>query len=153
MDGHCGYAFPCGGRLRVQRYVSESAGEQSFILLMLDHGKDPTDADYCYVMYPYADREKMLECTAAPDFKILSNTKACQAVSEEQTGLCCYVFYEPGECGALKVDKPCLVTVSKDKLMVCDPTQELDSVRITLDGREFVAHVCGKRGARIDFDI
>jgi hyaluronate lyase len=153
MDGHCGYAFPCGGSLRVQRYVSESAGEQSFILLMLDHGKDPTDADYCYVMYPYADREKMLECTAAPDFKILSNTKACQAVSEEQTGLCCYVFYEPGECGALKVDKPCLVTVSKDKLMVCDPTQELDSVRLTLNGREFVACVSGKRGARIDFDI
>ena len=153
MDGHCGYTFPMGGNVRARRYVCESARGQSFFELGIEHGENPTDASYCYAMYPYAGVDKMPEYAANPDFTVISNTKALQAVKEEATGISCYVFHEAGECDGIKVDSPCIVTTTKDKLMVCDPTHELEVINISLGERSFVANVLGKRGARIDFNI
>ena len=153
MEGHCGYAFPMGGSISARRYVCESARGQSYFELIVNHGANPTDAGYCYAMYPYASVEKMKEHAVNPDFTVISNTKALQAVKEHTLGITCYVFHESGECDGLKVDAPCIVTVTKDKLMVCDPTQELDVINLSLGERSFVADVLGKRGARVDFDI
>ena len=153
MDGHCGYAFPKGGSISARRYVCESANGQSYFELTVDHGANPTDADYCYAMYPYASAEKMGECATSPDYTVISNTKALQAVREHTLGIGCYIFHEAGECDGIKVDAPCIVSVTKDKLMVCDPTQELDKISLSFGERSFVADVLGKRGARVDFNI
>ena len=153
MDGHCGYVFPKDGTVSARRYVCESAGGQSFFELLIEHGANPTDATYCYAMLPYADEAKLKKYAIDPDVRVISNTAKLQAVSKGGLGIRCYVFHEPGECDGLVVDKPCIVTVTKDKLMVCDPTHGLESINIKFGERSFVADVCGKRGARIDFNI
>lgn len=153
MEGHCGYVFPSGGNTNIRRYTCESAGGQSFIEIGIDHGKNPTDAAYEYVLIPYADREKLDTYAKNPDITVVSNTKSLQAVRERGLGISCYVFHEAGECEGVKVDKPCMVTVTADKLMVCDPTQEQDTINVSFGECSFVADVKGKRGARIDFNI
>ena len=153
MDGHCGYTFPMGGDVSCRRYTSESAGGQDYLEILMNHGKNPTDATYCYAMYPYADKEKMVEYATDPDFDVISNTPKLQAVRENTLGICCYVFHEAGECDGLKVDKPCIVTVTADKLMVCDPTHEESTIDLSLNGKSYVADVFEKRGGRVDFNI
>ncbi len=153
MDGHCGYVFPQGANISARRYVCESAKGQSFFELLIEHGENPSGASYCYAMLPYADENRARKYASDPDVTVISNTAALQAVRERGLGISCYVFHETGECEGLTVDKPCIVTVTANKLIVCDPTHELECINITLGERTFTANVAGKRGARIDFDI
>ena len=153
MEGHCGYVFPSGGDISLRRYTCESANGQSFIEIGINHGKNPVDGSYEYVLIPYADREKLDTYSKNPDVAVISNTKALQAVRERGLGISCYVFHEAGECEGIKVDCPCIVTVTADKIMVCDPTQEQDIINVSLGERCFSADVKGKLGARIDFNI
>jgi len=153
MNGHCAYVFPDGASIKARRYTCESAGGQDFFELTIEHGENPCGASYCYTMLPYADESKARAYLESCDVTVISNTAALQAVREDTVGISCYVFHEAGECEDVKVDKPCIVTVTRDKLMVCDPTHEQDIINISLGERTFVANVLGKRGARIDFNI
>ncbi len=153
IEGHCGYVFPNGADISLRRYTCECANAQSFIEIGIDHGKNPVDGSYEYILIPYADREKLDAYAKNPDITVISNTKSLQAVREDELGISCYVFHEAGECEGVKVDKPCIVTVAADKLMVCDPTQEQDVISVSFGECSFVADVNGKRGARIDFNI
>ena len=153
MEGHSGYVFLSSESVSARRYVCESAGGQSYFELTVEHGKSPTGATYAYAMLPYADKEKVQKYAASPDVTVISNTPALQAVREDGLGISCYVFHEAGECEGVRVDAPCILTRTADKLMVCDPTHELESVNISFGERTFAADVKGKRGARIDFNI
>ncbi len=153
MEGHSGYVFLKESEINARRYTCESANNQNFFELTVEHGANPTDATYEYVMIPYADTKKLDTYAKNPDVTVISNTKSLQAVRENTLGISCYVFHEAGTCDGISVDKPCMVTLSADKLMICDPTQEGDVINVSFGTRSFVANVQGKRGARIDFII
>ncbi len=153
MEGHCAYVFPDGANIKARRYTCESAGGQDFFELTIEHGKNPKDESYYYTMLPYADESKAEAYATSRDVTVISNTATLQAVREDSLGISCYVFHEAGECDGLWVDKPCIVTVTADKLMVCDPTHEERVINLSLNGKNYAADVFEKRGARIDFNI
>ena len=57
-----------------------------------------------------------------------------------------YVFYEAGSCNGVTVSAPCIVMVSDDSISVSDPTHNLSSVTVTVDGSALTfvtADLCG----------
>ena len=111
--------------------------ERPFVEMIINHGKNPQDASYAYAILPYADESKTSKYAADPDFKIISNTKECQAVQEKTLGITGIVFYEAGECSGVKVDKACIVTFSVNsdefKIKVCEPTNKESRVTVEID--------------------
>ena len=139
MDGHCGYVFPKGGEIYLNRYTCESANNQDFFEVGINHGANPTDATYEYLLIPYTDKGKLDTYAKNPDITVISNTKSLQAVREKTIGVSCYVFHEAGECEGISVDTPCMVAVTKKgseyTLAITDPTHKRDRIVLTLNKR------------------
>ena len=139
MDGHCGYVFPKGGEIYLNRYTCETANNQNFFEVGINHGANPTDATYEYLLIPYADTKKLDTYAKKLDVTVISNTKSLQAVREETIGVSCYVFHEAGECEGISVDTPCIVAVTKKgseyTLAITDPTHKRDKIVLTLNKR------------------
>ena len=133
MDGHAGYAFPWGGELYARRYTSVNANNQDFFELGLEHGKNPENATYAYAILPYASAEKLNTYAKNPDVEIISNTERVQAVIEKSLNIKCYAFHEAADLAGVAADAPCLVTLTRDTLIVSDPTRECDRITLTLD--------------------
>ncbi len=108
--------------------------------LWIDHGKSPRDQSYAYQIFPRTKADKMDAVIGSNATKLLSNTKALQAI--ENTEGVYAVFYKPGKLtlGHGKIigtDKPCILILRSDKLVVVDPTQKLRNLTISVGGRKF----------------
>jgi chondroitin AC lyase len=110
--------------------------------LWLDHGTKPAGQTYAYVMFPAATAADMRRLSRASDVSILSNTPDRQAISRGNGDQVRAVFYSPGvlDLGkgrALAADGPCLVTLDRGRkqLFVAEPTQKLEALQLTIDGR------------------
>jgi hypothetical protein len=73
---------------------------------------------------------------------ILSNTPDLQAISSGNGDQVRAVFYSPGVLAigkgrTLAADAPCLVTLDRGRkqLFVAEPTQKLEALQLTIDGR------------------
>ncbi|MGW6906421.1 polysaccharide lyase 8 family protein [Streptomyces sp. NPDC054940] len=71
--------------------------------LWLDHGTDPTDATYVYLLMPGAGRHEVAARAAqgARWLSILANDRACQAVGVPALGLTAANFWQRGTAGPL----------------------------------------------------
>lgn len=122
LDGHGGWVFPAGGRLRTLR--EDRTGAWSDInttssterrtrrwqTLWFDHGTDPTDASYAYLLMPGAGRRALAARAADPHWlSILANDNARQAVAIRSLGLTAANFWTAGTVGPLTVDRPAAV--------------------------------------------
>ncbi|MEU9010687.1 polysaccharide lyase 8 family protein [Streptomyces sp. NPDC048479] len=115
LEGHGGWIFPDGTEplrtLREDRtgawsdINTTSSSERvtrRYQTLWLDHGTDPADASYVYLLMPGASRRTL--AARARDkhwLEILANTRACQAVSVRSLGLTAANFWQPGTVGRL----------------------------------------------------
>ncbi|MET7618652.1 polysaccharide lyase 8 family protein [Streptomyces sp. NPDC005408] len=129
LEGHGGWVFPCGTeRLRTLR--EERTGAWSDInttsstervtrryqTLWLDHGTDPVDASYAYLLVPGAGRREL--AARARDerwLEILANSKACQAVAVRSLGLTAANFWQPGTVGPLTATAPASALVRSNR--------------------------------------
>ena len=157
MEGHAGFYFPEGGNVFVRRYISTSdeesgvfgnnleegirweEAEQPFFEVRIEHGENPVDASYAYVVLPYATPDTLGAYAQNPNIEILSNTAALQAVREREKDIVGYVFHEAGAVEGFSVDKPMLVMTmpkgeNRMEFKVSDPTRELGEATLTLDG-------------------
>jgi len=150
-----GYVFPrpvkatLGGAAQtgswkenVYRSGSPEPVARDVFSLWVDHGAKPRDASYACVIIPSATTEQVQAYAKKPDAEILSNTARLQAVRCART--IAAVFYQAGKLDAapdqrIAVDQPCLLTITKtpdgSKLTVADPTQKLDGLTVTWNGR------------------
>ncbi|MEV6836080.1 polysaccharide lyase 8 family protein [Streptomyces sp. NPDC051133] len=114
LEGHGGWILPCGGELRALR--EDRTGAWSDIntggtaerrtrrwqTLWLDHGTDPADAAYAYVLLPGATRAETMARAAGPHrLSVLANDPGCQAVAAPRPGLVAANFWRAGTVGAL----------------------------------------------------
>ncbi len=107
--------------------------------LWLDHGVQPRDAGYAYVVVPFSPRQPS---PADSPLLILSNTPELQAVLHPTLGILQAVFYTPGEVelpGGLRVgtDRAGLVMLKlRDQVVTeitaADPTHRLPSMGVTV---------------------
>ncbi|QHC25301.1 polysaccharide lyase 8 family protein [Streptomyces sp. GS7] len=127
LAGHGGWVFPGspgGAPLRVRRedrtgawrdINSTSATEpytRRYLTLWHDHGTDPTDAGYAYLLMPGAT-ERALAARAADRcwLTLLANDAGRQAVAVDSLGLTAANFWRAGRAGPLASSGPASVLV------------------------------------------
>ncbi|WP_328667971.1 polysaccharide lyase 8 family protein [Streptomyces sp. NBC_00322] len=129
LEGHGGWVFPCGTR-RLRTLREERTGAWSDInttsstervtrryqTLWLDHGTDPVDASYAYLLMPGAGR-RALAARAEDErwLRILANSKVCQAVAVRSLGLTAANFWQAGTVGPLTVTAPASALVRSNR--------------------------------------
>ncbi|MDR8409888.1 polysaccharide lyase 8 family protein [Nonomuraea sp. 3-1Str] len=145
LDGHGGYVLPGGGPLRVLRERRAGAGgaeaagavARDYVTLWLDHGADPRDAAYVYLLLPGATQERTRARAADPGWaRVLANTSRAQGVHVPSLGLTGVNFWHPGTAGPLTASAPCAVLLRElpdgtATLTVADPRCDLDELTVT----------------------
>lgn len=157
VDGaDVGYVFPGGADVtglretrtqkwtlmnKYEKFADDRDVTRSFITMYLDHGTNPTDADYAYIILPGKSSEETAAYSADSDVEILANTKTVQAVRENDLGITAVNFFAAGSCEAAGVstDKPASVLFGKDArgnmvVSVADVTNKASGeITVTLD--------------------
>lgn len=153
------YIFPQKGKLTIQNTVqkgswhsineSGSTEEESakVFSLWFDHGHEPQNDTYCYVVMPDNQLGTASRNNMEHGFKIIENTGTVQAVENTKQKLYAVVFYEPA---TVKLSEN--LTVSSDKrvlllidytspqtynVSVSDPVYSQESVNISFSKKLF----------------
>ncbi|MDN0199641.1 polysaccharide lyase 8 family protein [Streptomyces sp. S.PNR 29] len=113
LEGHGGWLIP-EGELRTLREdrtgawsdINTAGGTERrtrrWQTLWLDHGTDPADARYVYVLMPGATRQAVARRAADHRWlPILANDSRCQAVAVPSLGLTAANFWQAGTAGPL----------------------------------------------------
>ncbi|HEX4814796.1 MAG TPA: polysaccharide lyase 8 family protein [Nonomuraea sp.] len=128
------------GRWRDINAGDDTAGaaepvSRRYVTFWCDHGVNPADASYAYVLLPDASRERTRAFHARPSVRVVANTPRAQAVRAR--GLLAATFWAAGEAGGAHVDAPCAVLVRRTRervfVAVADPSRTVDRVTLTLD--------------------
>ncbi|QIS73355.1 polysaccharide lyase 8 family protein [Streptomyces sp. DSM 40868] len=124
LEGHGGWILPHGGELRTLREdrtgawadinttSSPERRTRRWQTLWLDHGTDPADARYAYVLLPGATRAET--AARAGDrhwLTVLANDTTAQAVAVPRPGVTACTFWGPGTVGELTVSAGASVLV------------------------------------------
>ena len=152
LHNSTGFFFPEGGSLVLEkrevegswkRYALNYPDEKIYseiFKLWFDHGTNPVNGSYNYIIVPNTLASKLLSMENQPVFSI-NNSANLQEVVNMDGNLAGFVFYAPMESdvfGGIKVNKPCLVMLKKDqesiRVSVSDPTQKLDNLQLTIRG-------------------
>jgi chondroitin AC lyase len=153
LHHHTGYFFPENDRVRfstgpvagawnfvARRYPLQISKERLF-KLWIDHGTNPEDETYQYILVPNADRQKLDRLGESFPFRIV-NRKDRQEVWRTDGSQAGIVFYQPGKSeafGGLAVDCPCVVLLEKAdetvRVSVSDPTRQLREINLNMNGK------------------
>ncbi len=94
----------------------EIKNKTSLFSLGIEHGKNPRDESYAYVVYPNCSEVDLNWYRENNPIQILSNTKSIQAVYHKKLNITQIHFYEAGtlqlsDSTTLTVDNPCAVMI------------------------------------------
>ncbi|MFF7526222.1 polysaccharide lyase 8 family protein [Streptomyces pseudovenezuelae] len=124
LEGHGGWLVPAGlHALREDRTGAWSDINTSgtterrtrrWQTLWLDHGTDPVDASYAYVLMPGASRRTVAARAADRHWlSVVANDSACQAIRVDRLGLTAANFWRAGTAGPLTVSAGASVLVRR----------------------------------------
>ncbi|MDQ0940499.1 polysaccharide lyase 8 family protein [Streptomyces sp. V1I1] len=149
LEGHGGWIFP-GGTARLRTLREDRTGAWSdinttsstervtrrFQTLWLNHGTDPVDASYAYLLLPGATRRTVTaRAREARRVEILANSDACQAVAVRSLGLTAANFWQPGTVGPLTATAPASALVRSNRrtatLHISEPPRTGTPLEIT----------------------
>ncbi len=157
IHDHIGYLFtsPTPMKLRNQKASGSwfSINRQSdspkrevsgdVFKLWMDHGVQPENASYQYLIVPYTDRLAIQDYQKELAIEILNNTSDIQAVSQKELGITQVIFHQPGkiqvsESLQLVAEHPCMVMLKMDgssvkSISVADPSRKLERLNIQLN--------------------
>ncbi|ADB31112.1 Hyaluronate lyase [Kribbella flavida DSM 17836] len=162
VEGVGGYLFPAGGRLladRAERTGSwrdintgnDTAGSTTphtrrYLTLVFDHGTNPADAGYAYILLPGASLRRTAELAVDSGIRLLANTSIVQAVRSARDHLVLANFWAAGQVHGIAGDAdtitasgPASVVVGRHgsalRIAVSEPSRSQQTVRITVDVR------------------
>ncbi|MDR3079769.1 MAG: polysaccharide lyase 8 family protein [Streptomyces sp.] len=150
LEGHGGWVLPAGGDLRALREKRTGAWSdinttstterraRQWQTLWLDHGTDPRDASYTYVLMPGATRGQVAARAADHDWlTVLRNDATCQAVGVPSLGLIAANFWEPGTVDGLTASAAASVLLRRRgrtaTLCVSEPPRTGEPMEIVWD--------------------
>lgn len=163
VAGHGGYVFPGGAALTALReertgtWQSINGGGSTdpvtrrYVTLLADHGTDPTDASYAYILMPGASELRTAARSLDRGWLDLgSNSGARQGVRVPSLGFTGVVFWEPGTVGKVTADAPLVVQIREQRdgtatVCVSDPNRTVKSATVTW--RRPVKSVTSKPGS------
>ncbi|MER7398722.1 polysaccharide lyase 8 family protein [Streptomyces sp. NPDC000151] len=150
LAGHGGYVFPGGMPLRALREARTGAWRdintgsspdrvtRRYLTLWRDHGTDPADASYAYLLMPGAGPRTLAARAADRNWlRITANTGAVQAVEVLALGVLAANFWTAGTAGPLTASAPSSVLVRGQgrtaTLCVAEPPRTGRPVEIVWD--------------------
>ncbi|MFF4187415.1 polysaccharide lyase 8 family protein [Streptomyces sp. NPDC001691] len=124
LAGHGGYVFPGGARVRALREERTGTWKaintggtadpvtRRYLTLWFDHGTDPADASYAYVLLPGARQlETAVRAADRDKVRIRTNSASLHAISVPRAGLLAANFWTAGAVDGLSADGPASVLV------------------------------------------
>ncbi|NQU54999.1 MAG: polysaccharide lyase 8 family protein [Bacteroidetes bacterium] len=124
----------------VTKLLSDETISADIFKLYFDHGKNPKNESYIYILIPNALKTDLEEMETELPFEII-NSKSTQEVVNLDKSLAGIVFYEAGKSdifGGVEVDKSCLLMLKKRndglQVSIADPTQKLSEINMILNG-------------------
>jgi hyaluronate lyase len=144
LDGVAGYVFLNGNvSLQVRREARTGAWRdintggpttpisRRYLTMWLDHGIDPTNASYSYLVVPGASLARTKLLARHSGLLVLRNTAQVQALLSGQFLLA--NFWNPDQVAGLTAHTPCSVIRRvrgrEIDLAIADPTQRADTVQ------------------------
>lgn len=128
-----------------QGWATNEEVKEEVFTLWLDHGIQPKEAAYAYIVIPNMEAASIPEYQQKSAISILSNTPEIQAVQHSGLGQSQLVFYQAGKIQVnaklwVEVDQPCmLMIVAKGnkirELVVSDPSRKLKVLNISSTGK------------------
>lgn len=140
-----GYVFPGGAQIKALRAdrtgawtsVNTRAGtdktvySRRYVTLWIDHGANPQNASYAYVLLPGASAAQTSTFAGSNDVSILVNSPQAQALTQTSTGATLINFWQvpASPVAGISVDHPCSVVTQMLNgtltVAVADPTRTL----------------------------
>ncbi|MFE5322068.1 polysaccharide lyase family 8 super-sandwich domain-containing protein [Paenibacillus sp. NPDC056579] len=118
---------------------------RNYMSLAFEHGTNPADGSYSYVLLPGKDAQATAQYSANPTIDVLSNTPDAHAVKETKLGITAANFWKAGTVDFVTASSPASVMVKEANgeltLAVSDPTQKQGDITIELDKQEFTSIV------------
>jgi hypothetical protein len=114
---------------------------RGYATMYIDHGVQPENADYAYVLLPEATLEKTKAYEASPDVTIIANTSDVHAVMENKLNITAMNFWqEAGKsvtAGKVTSNGPASVMVQETSegftVSVSDPTSLRDTMEVVVE--------------------
>jgi len=134
----------------------KTIGNVGFTEMWIEHGKNPVNDTYAYVMLPSRSAEATKAYSEKPEIVVLSNTPELQAVRKPSIGVTGMVFYKAGSLEDITVDLPCIITMQKTdnalEFSLSDPT--MLEKNITLSIKDLTGYTFDKEGSdsRVSFE-
>lgn len=150
LEATGGYVFPGGATIKGLREARTGAWQdinaggsatpvtRDYATLWFDHGSNPANAGYSYILLPNQNAAQTAAYAAQPHIVILGNTATAHGVREQVLGLTAANFWEDGEhsVGLITSDKKSAVLVreagAQMDVSLSDPTQ-LNTGLITVE--------------------
>lgn len=150
-----GYVFPepaslhldneerSGSWWDINHVYSKDTVKEDVFTLWTDHGSSPHNAEYAYIVLPYAEWERVKSYADNTPVRILSNEPGCQAVMRGDPTIIGIAFYEPKTLTvyngmSVTVDKPCLLLMrdygSEVEITASNPENKGMTLTVTLQG-------------------
>ena len=153
LGGTGGYYFPAGNTNLQATFVATSGSwsqinsgdsgttyTDDYLKLWLNHGLQPTNAAYEYVILPGMSTGSVSNYALAPDITILTNTANLQAVRKPALGVVAANFWTNGTSSADLIsvnNKASVITLERSNSIavgISDPTQtNTGSITVTLN--------------------
>ncbi|WP_299537123.1 polysaccharide lyase 8 family protein [uncultured Streptomyces sp.] len=148
IEGHAGYVFPGGTTLDALREERTGAwrdinvngpttpNTRRYLTLWNDHGTDPVDAGYAYVLMPGASAKATARRAQHRNWlTVTAATPAQHGVRVASLGFAAVNFWQPGTVDGITVDAPASVLVREHRdgtatLVVADPTRLNTSLQL-----------------------
>jgi hyaluronate lyase len=146
-----GYYFPETASINVTKEtVTESLRKirtsnpdtkvtENFFTLGLDHGKNPKNASYAYVILPNFNVDQTVEYAESPSIQVLSNTEDVHAVENTKLGIKGFNFFSDKKKTVSNVTSynqaSILVKNEGDSITIAvsDPTFKLDKMKLEIE--------------------
>jgi len=153
LGGTGGYYFPAGNTNLQATFVATNGSwsqinsgdsgttyTDDYLKLWFNHGLQPTNAAYAYVILPGMSNGSVSNYALAPDITILTNTANLQAVRKPALGVVAANFWTNGTSSADLItvnNKASVITLERSNSLavgISDPTQtNTGSITVTLN--------------------
>ena len=108
-----------GSWWEINHIYSKDPVTHDVFTLWLDHGANPVNAKYAYIVAPTLKLPEADAYQKNTPVEILANEPAIQAVRHNKLGVAGIAFYEPGKLNfgngrSIEADKPCLILLREE---------------------------------------
>lgn len=144
-----GYYFPEKSTIKVVRETRTNSWseindggpttpvDKNYLSLAIEHGDNPVDAKYSYVLLPNKTAEEVATYSSNPNISILANNADVQAVKENKLGVLGMNFWNQASVGYVTAQNPCSLMLSekagKLAIGISDPTHKAQEVKVILN--------------------